>query len=133
MESNSLWITIPALKHGKRGGELEIPMDLPGVIFVWELWHKIRKGKRVFRFGTSTAWRIVKRIDNKLTPHWFRHNRITQFRKLRDQGKLSTDEMKSWTGIKSDKTFENYGMQTQEGIHRVSKILNVDPNKIESD
>jgi hypothetical protein len=104
-------------------------LDLPGIEIIKKRWIKTRKGRRLFPFETSTSWRIVKRVNPKLSPHWFRHNRITIFRRLLDEGKITKDDIKSWTGIKRDKTIEGYGMQTQDGIHKISKILNAEiPN-----
>ena len=122
-ESDRLFMKIPAFKHGERGGEIELPMDLPGIIFLKNRWIKTRKHRRLFPFATSTSWRIIKRVDPKLSPHWFRHNRITKFRKLLDLKKISKDDIKSWTGIKSDRTIEGYGMKTQEGISKIAKLL----------
>ena len=126
-ERNSiLFLKIPAFKRGERGGEIELPLYLPGMIYLKNRWLKTRKHRRLFPFETSTSWRIIKRVDPKFSPHWFRHNRITKLRKLIDKGEISKDDIKSWTGIKSDRTLEGYGMKTQEGIHKVSKLLKVD-------
>ena len=46
--------------------------------------------------------------------------------KIRDRGKLSTDQLKAWTGIKSDKTIEHYGMITKQGKHKISNILKIE-------
>ena len=119
----SLFVDIPAFKRGERGGKIELPLDLPGIEFLKQRWQKTRKHRRIFQFETSTAWRIVKKVNPKLSPHWFRHNRITKFRKLLDLGKITKDEIKSWTGIKRDTTIEVYGMKTQDGIHKISKML----------
>lgn len=123
-ENGSLFITIPAKKHGERGGELELPLSWPGVELIKEKWQRTRQGKRIWPFETSTAYRIVKRIWPDKTPHWLRWKTVTVLRRLRDQGKVSTDDIKSWTGIKSDRTIEGYGIKSQAGIHKVSKVLN---------
>ena len=125
-KEGSLWIDIPAFKRGERGGKIELPLDLPGVEILKQRWLKCRKNRRMFPFATATTWRIIHRINPKISPHWLRHNRITGFRRLKDQGKISTDDIKSWTGIKMDSTIEHYGMRTQDGIHKVSKVLNID-------
>ena len=44
-------------------------------------------------------------------------------RRLRDEKILSTDDIKSWTGIKADRTIEGYGLRSQEGIHKVAAAL----------
>ena len=44
----------------------------------------------------------------------------------RDKGLLSTDDIKSWTGIRRDTTIEHYGMITKKGIHKISNILKIE-------
>lgn len=123
-EESSLFIKMPAKKHGERGGELELPLDWPGVQLIKERWLKVRAGRKLWPFETSTAYRIVKRIWPDRTPHWLRWKTVTVMRRLRDQGKISTDDIKSWTGLKSDRSIERYGIKSQAGIHKVSQVLN---------
>ena len=128
-KEGSLWIDIPAFKRGERGGKIELPLYLPGIIHLKNRWLKTRKHRRIFPFATATTWRIIHRINPNISPHWLRHNRISKLRILLDQKKITKDEIKSWTGIKRDTTIEVYGMKTQDGIHRISKVLNSDPTE----
>jgi integrase len=123
-EEGSLLLKIRALKHGERGGEVELPLSWPGVQFIKERWMKTRATRKLWPFTYQTAYRIVKRIWPERTPHWLRWKTVTVMRRLRDQGKISTDDIKSWTGIKSDRTIEGYGIKSQAGIHKVSQVLN---------
>jgi len=122
-EKGSLFLKIPALKHGMRGGEIELPLSYPGVDYILKRWQQIKPGRRMFPFTDKTGYRIIKRIFTDKSPHWFRHSRITMLRRLRDQKILSTDDIKSWTGIKADRTIEGYGLRSQEGIHKVAAAL----------
>lgn len=120
---DSLFVKIPAKKHGQRGGELELPLSWPGMDLVHQQWQRTRAGKKVWRMSPSTAWRIVKRVFPKKSPHHLRWTVITELRAAKDERLITTDEIKSWTGIKRDATIEGYGLKTQAGIHRISEIL----------
>jgi hypothetical protein len=122
-DAGCLYVTIPAKKHGHRGGEVELPLSMPGMDLVKEQWLKTHKGRHVWEFSAWTAWRIVKRVWPEKSPHHLRWVRVTKLRELRDQGKVTTDDIKSWTGIKRDSTIEGYGLKTQAGIHKISGLL----------
>jgi hypothetical protein len=124
LEGSSLFVKIPAKKHGQRGGEIELPLSWPGVDLIRQQWEKTRPGKKIWRFSPHTAWRIIKRIWPEKSPHHLRYATITKLRRLRDQGKVTTDDIKSYTGIRRDSTIEGYGLKTQAGIHRISNVLN---------
>jgi len=111
------------LKKGLTGGPVELPRHLYGVELIRTVWKATPKGCRLFRFCDKTGYRIVKRLFPKKSPHWLRHNRITKLRKKRDKGIVSTDDIKSFTGIKRDATIERYGMKTKSGIHKVAQVL----------
>jgi integrase len=123
LEADRLAIVIPAKKHGQRGGAVKLPLSWLGVELIKERWEKTRPGKKLWPFKTSTAYLIIKRIWPEKSPHWLRHNRITKLRRLRDEKKLGLDHIKSWTGIKSDRTIEGYGMKTQEKINEVADAM----------
>lgn len=122
-KDGSLYMTIPALKGGKRGGPVEFPLTLHGISFIREVWMKTRKEKKLFPFCDKTGYRIIKRLFPKKTPHWLRHNRLTKLRKKRDRGEITTDNIKSFTGIRRDSTIERYGMKTERGIHKIAQVL----------
>lgn len=124
LEGESLFIKMPAKKHGYRGGSLELPLSWPGVELIKERWEKTSSGRKVWPFSTSTAYRIIKRIWPERSPHWLRYHVVTKLRRLKDQQKIDTDDIKSWTGIKRDSTIEGYGLKTQGKIHKVSQVMN---------
>lgn len=123
LASDELHIDIPAKKHGERGGHIVLPLSWYGVPLIVERWQKTKKGRKLWPFGTSTAYRIIKRLWPHKTPHWLRYNRVTKLRRMRDQKLIDTDAIKSWTGIKLDRTIEGYGMKTQEKIHGVAEVM----------
>lgn len=123
LEGDSLYVTIPAKKRGERGGEIKLPLKWFGVDLILERWKRTRKGRRLWNFSSSTAYRIIKRLWPEKTPHWLRYNRVTKLRKMRDKKEIDTDAIKSWTGIKRDQTIEGYGMKTQQKIHDVAETM----------
>jgi len=122
-KDGALHIKIPAYKHGERGGVIALPLDYFGVNLIKEAWQRTRGNRRVFNFTDKTGYNYVKKVFPKMTPHWFRHNRITKLRRMIDGKTISLDDVKSFTGIKSDRTIQHYGMRTQEGVDRVVKVL----------
>jgi len=90
---------------------------------VKEVWQRTRKSRKLFLFSDKTGYRIMKKLFPGKTPHWLRHNRITKLRKKIDGKGVSLDDVKSFTGIKSDSTLQRYGMKTKEVIHRVAQVL----------
>ncbi len=122
-KDGALFIEIPALKGGERGGPVELSSSLYGVDFVEKVWKKTRKKRKLFPFCSMTGYRVIKSLFPKKTPHWLRHNRVTKLRRKIDGDLLTLDDVKSFTGIKSDSTIQHYGMKTTKGIHRVSKAL----------
>lgn len=122
-KDGSLFINIPAFKHGERGGPIELPLSLFGVAAIRQVWKATPQGICIFRFSSKTGYRIVKRLFPKKSPHWLRHNRLTKLRKKRDRGEITTDDIKSFTGIRTDATIEGYGMKTEKGIHKVAQVL----------
>ncbi len=123
-EGASLFVKIPAKKHGQRGGEIELLLNWPGVDLIKQQWQQTRKGRKIWPISPKTAERIIKRVWPDKTPHWLRYRVITRLRRLRDQQKISTDDIKSYTGIRRDSTIESYGLKTQAGIHKISNLLN---------
>jgi len=122
-KNGSLFIVIPAFKGGERAGPVEISLAYYGLDTVKQVWIKTRKGRKLFPFCSRTGYRKFKKLFPKKTPHWLRHNRLTKLRRKRDLGEITTDDIKSFTGIKSDSTIEHYGLKTKHGIHKVAQVL----------
>lgn len=110
-------------KRGQAGGPTKLPLSKHGVPLIKEVWENTRKGQRLFPFCDKTGYRIIKKLAPKRTPHWLRYNRLTKLRKKRENGKITIDDIKSFTGIRRDSTIEGYGMKTKVGIHKVAQVL----------
>jgi integrase len=120
---DGLLIDIPAFKGGLRSGSIELPFTWVGVDLIYERWQQIRHGQKMWPFTSMTGYRIVKGLWPTRSPHWLRHNLLTKMRSLVDSGQLDKDSIKSYTGIRSDRTIESYGMQTEEKSRKVTKVL----------
>ena len=111
------------LKRGQAGGPSEIPVSAFGMSIFGEIWSKTRKKRRIFPFSDSTGYRALKKLWPRRSPHWLRYNRVTKLRRKVSQGKVTIDDVKSFTGIKRDSTIENYGLKTKAGIHKIAGEL----------
>jgi hypothetical protein len=113
---------LPAKKHGHRTETIELPLDKEGVSLIAELAKKTRASKHLFPFSSMTTYRIIIRALG-VYPHWLRYDRITKIRRTIDGKRVSIDDAKSFTGIRSDRTMQGYGMTTDEAARRVSAVL----------
>jgi len=114
-----LRVNAEAKKRGERP-PLEIPLDLPLVECIIERVKKTRKNRRVWNVSSTTAWRIVKRISEKLYPHFFRLNRASHFL---ENPETSTAEMMTWFGWRSTKTVDKYVGYSRRHILAMSSRL----------
>jgi integrase len=120
----SLLITnLVAKKKGWRTETIGLPLSLYGMDIVKEAWQKTKPKKLIFPFCDKTGYRIIKQLYPDKYPHWFRYNRATKIRRLIDGKTFSLDDAKAFTGIKSDRTMQTYGMTTNEGAKRVGDAL----------
>jgi len=110
-------------KKGQCGGPVELNLKLWGADKIKEVWQKTRRKRKIFPFSSKTAYRIIKNLWPKRSPHWLRYQRVTKLRRKRDLNLLSIDEIKSFTGIRRDSTIEGYGLKTKADIHKVAQQL----------
>lgn len=96
VDDQFLYVQQVARKHGKREAPLAIPLELPYVNLIVTRWQAAGPNRKVFPISYVTFWRILKRIDPKLYPHYFRFNRITKFAK---NPKTSIAQICTWTGL----------------------------------
>lgn len=106
-------------KHGKREAPLVLPLTLPYVDVIVELWKQTQPNRRVFPVSYITFWRICKRVDPKFTPHFFRHNRVTKFAA---NPKVSLAEICAWTGM-TPQTVSSYMMRAGRFTKRTGQLL----------
>lgn len=124
IEENSLFIQIPALKGGVKEKPNELFLSWEFVDLIQRQYERVKqKNRYLWNFTPETGYNIITKHFSKKTPHWFRHNRVTRLRALRDEGVITTDDIKAVTGIQSDSTIEGYGMKTEEGIHKVAEAM----------
>jgi hypothetical protein len=93
-----------ARKHGRRIEPVALPLFLPYVDLIVKQWEEAEPGQRVFPIDEVTFWRILKRIDPKIYPHYFCLNRVTKLAENRDN---SLQDIVNWTG-KSPQTIAYY-------------------------
>jgi len=129
IKNGFLFVNVPAKKHGERGGDLRIPVNLPFVDLILERlektrlrWHPElkRKGRFLWPISDTTAWRIVKGPFPDLYPHFFRLNRATIFCSQPD---TSTVDVRSWFGWKSEKTIQYYMGVSERSMIRMGNKL----------
>ena len=94
-------------------------MSLPYVNLIVEQWKRTSPHNRVFPISYVTFWRILKRIDPKIYPHFFALNRVT---KLAENPKLGLAHICAWTG-KSPKTVAYYMARVGRHSREVGKTL----------
>lgn len=122
-DDGALYMTLPAFKGGRRGGDIMLPLHRWGMSEVKKVWELTKSKKRLFPFCSKTGYRVVKKLFPKKTPHWLRHTLITTLREKRDQGLITTDQIKAYTGITQDSTIERYGLKTHAGVEKVASVL----------
>ncbi len=116
-------VSIPAKKMGKRGGELQLSLEWPGVDLIIKHWLTVKKKRKIWPMSSWTAARIIQKAFPGKTPHYLRYRFITSLRREKDRGNLNIDDIKAWTGLKRDSTIEGYGLKTQAGINKISGLL----------
>lgn len=104
IDGQLLIIKCPAKKRGKRE-ILKAPISLPYIDLIIDQVNRTRKGRRVWNFSASTAYRIVKRVMPKHYPHFFRLNRAVEF--LRDP-ETNIPEMQAWFGWRTVTAVNSY-------------------------
>lgn len=104
MDDRYLYVYQKARKHGKRDAPVVLPLNLPYVDLIVQQWKRTKPGQKIFPISYVTFWRILKRIDPKIYPHFFALNRIS---KLAKNPNVSMAEICAWTG-KTPKTVAYY-------------------------
>jgi hypothetical protein len=127
VENGVLFVKVEPLKRGEPSSPLEIDVDIPYVDLIAKQVIKTARGDRVWQFSETTAWRIVKRVDEKKYPHFFRLNRCTR---MLDDPEATIPEIKAWFRWKTTKTIDSYiGLSRRHvraGRERLRKELETD-------
>jgi hypothetical protein len=80
-KEDTLFVNSKALKQGNREAPLELPLDLPYVDLIKQMWQKTESGKRIWDLPREYVWMLLKEPDPKIYCHFFRFNRATQIAK----------------------------------------------------
>lgn len=119
VDEDFLYVFQEARKHGNRPGPAVLPLILPYVDLIVEQWEQTQPNKKVFPIAYVTFWRVLKRIDPKLYPHFFVLNRVT---KLAENRENSLAQICAWTG-KSPQTISWYMARAGRYSREVGKRL----------
>lgn len=117
-----LVMLMPVFKGGERAGPIKLKRDKPGVEYVIKQWQRTKKGKQIFRFSASTAYRIVTRALG-VCPHWLRHNFITIVQRNMPGNPTAVDEkIMSFTGHKSRSSLDHYRIKSDQDITEIAEV-----------
>ena len=96
LEGEWLYVQAKARKHGSREAALMLPVGFPYVDLIIEQWKQTQPKQREFPLTEWDSWDIMKRLDAKKYPHFFRLVRITE---LCANPEMSVADICSWTGL----------------------------------
>lgn len=119
IEGNSLLIRQEARKHGHREAPVVLDLDLPFVSLILEQWELTAPQSPVWPIPKTSGWRIFKRIDPKLYPHYFCLVRIS---KLCRDPRNSIADVCEFTG-KDPKTVASYMAREGRGTREIGQRL----------
>jgi len=118
-KGDTLFITAVARKRGKREAPLELWIGFPYVNLIVEQRQRTPKGQRVWPITEWDSWNLMKQIDAKKYPHFFRFNRITE---LCANPKMSVADVCSWTGL-TPQTINAYMERSGRFIHETARKM----------
>jgi len=78
IKGDTLYVQAVARKHGSREAPLEIWAEFPYVDLIIKQWQSTPRDERVWPISEWDSWDLMKKIDAKKYPHFFRFNRITE-------------------------------------------------------
>ena len=122
IDGENLVVNCPAKKKGKRE-TLKAPLNLPFIDLIVKQVQKTKDDRRVWNFGETTAWRIVKRaLGEKYYPHFLRLNRAVHFL---DDPTTTIPEMQAWFGWRDIDTINSYlGYSVRHLDRQASRLKN---------
>ena len=119
-ERNVLLIHALALKHGIRKDPLELSLHLPYVDLIQQQWERTKPNCKVWDLKREYAWQIIKELDPKLYPHFFRFNRVMEITEL---PKTGVADLLSWFGWRSVQSAYNYLELGARSIKKTSSAM----------
>src|SRR4030042_1846980 len=107
-EETLYWDVGKRLKHGKKTNPLPLSLDQPHIYLLLAQIQRTRKGKRVFDFDRTTAWRHCSKTGLGYNHH-ARLTAMTFYLKSRDEhgDRFSVAEICNWFGC-SVQTVNDY-------------------------
>ena len=119
LTGDTVFIRAIARKKGKREAPLELWTGFPYVSLIVEQWQRTPKTQRVWPITEWDSWNLMKQIDGKKYPHFFRFNRITE---LCADPKMSVADVCSWTGL-TPQTINEYMERSGRFIHETARKM----------
>lgn len=111
VEGGVVFAKIPILKRRASNGPYERPMhilrvkaDAPFVNVVLEHWSGLKDGQRLFPHSRWWTWKKIKDLNPNMSPHVFRHDRLTKIALKRPDPYL----LKEWAGWSDTRPAEHY-------------------------
>ena len=128
IKGESLFVECVARKGGRRTAPLELWLGLPYLDLIVEQFKRgpqeepymeTEGGWRVWPISEWDSWNLVKQIDQKKYPHFFRLNRITE---LCANPNLSVADICSWTGL-TPTTINSYMERSGRFIKKTANAM----------
>lgn len=119
IRGDTLFIRALARKHGDREAPLELWIEFPYVDLIIKQWQRTPAKERVWSFSEWDSWKIVKQVEEKKYPHFFRFNRITE---LCLNPEMSVADICNWTGL-TPQTVNKYLERSGRIIHSVAEKM----------
>ena len=119
LRGDTLFIHAVARKRGSRKGDLEIWIEFPFADLILKQWKNIKPAKRVWPISEWDSWNIVKQIELKKYPHFFRFNRITE---MCANPEMSVADICNWTGL-TPQTVNKYMERSGRFIHSAAEKM----------
>lgn len=119
------WLYVKAIvrKKGVRLASLRIKKDLPHVDLIIKYWERCKEcGVTAPMWGDIDkwhAWKMIKELDSKIYPHFFRFNRAMKF----CEANRSIADLKSWFGWKSALTADSYITASGRYIEEMAETM----------
>ncbi|MEM3484845.1 MAG: site-specific integrase [Candidatus Methanomethyliaceae archaeon] len=111
VENDTIHVKIPILKRKDTNGPYERPLhilrvkqDAPFADVVLDYWRSVPEGKRLFPHSRWWTWKQIKKLNPNMSPHVFRHDRLTKIALKRPDPYL----LKEWAGWSDTRPAEHY-------------------------
>jgi len=111
IERDTLCVNIPLLKRRKTKGPYERPahilrvkINTPFIDEFIKYWEELPPYKKIFPHSRWWTWKKIKETNKKISPHVFRHDRLTKIAMKKPNPFL----LKEWAGWSDTRPAESY-------------------------